>query len=101
MFGVDLVIESNHKYYERSWPKYKGVKTNLEDSYNQPRAPVEVVLGLKHGDATQGPESSSNSSLPEPRELHRLELHNLYSKTIWQCHHMPTLKSVVLIFGLG
>ncbi|GFS07859.1 purple acid phosphatase [Elysia marginata] len=65
VFGVDLVVESAHKCYERSWPKYKGVRTNLEASYNQPRAPVEVVLGLRSESETHEPDSSKNSSVPE------------------------------------
>ena len=70
VFGVDLVIESAHRCYERSWPKYKGVKTNLGASYDQPRAPVEVILGSKNKYQFQEAYSSENSSAPVPRELY-------------------------------
>ncbi|XP_059171101.1 acid phosphatase type 7-like [Physella acuta] len=42
-FGVDLVVESRHSFYERTWPQYKGVLLNT--SYVQPRAPIQVVIG--------------------------------------------------------
>ncbi|KAK6981988.1 iron/zinc purple acid phosphatase-like protein [Biomphalaria glabrata] len=42
-FAVDLIIESKHVSYERTWPQYKGVVVGT--SYQQPKAPIEVILG--------------------------------------------------------
>ncbi|GFO20646.1 purple acid phosphatase [Plakobranchus ocellatus] len=79
VFGVDLVVESAHRCYERSWPKYKGVNTNLELSYNQPRAPVEVVMGLRNVQQQQQRENAeSNSSTPEP--------------PVWSAYHLQGIK---------
>ncbi|XP_005107830.3 acid phosphatase type 7 [Aplysia californica] len=57
-FAVDLVLESGFPGYERGWPQYKGVL--VDESYWQPRAPVEIVLGSRAGDGA-GAQNKNNT----------------------------------------
>ncbi|KAH9515651.1 Acid phosphatase type 7 [Bulinus truncatus] len=60
--AVDLVIESRHTYYERTWPQYKGVLVG--NSYHQPGAPVEVILGSPDGHYDAGDENANSTFTP-------------------------------------
>ncbi|CAG5117483.1 unnamed protein product, partial [Candidula unifasciata] len=60
IFAVDLVIETRHTVYERTWPQYKGVV--VTDSYLNPKAPIEVIIGSNSGGQNVGGTSDANGT---------------------------------------
>ncbi|BFZ12539.1 hypothetical protein BsWGS_15577 [Bradybaena similaris] len=60
-FAVDMVFEW-HTAYERMWPKYKGVV--ITDSYLNPRATIEVIIGSSVGGQNVAAASDVNGTAP-------------------------------------